>query len=189
MISITNQSTTTTISKDEGTYSWPLCSIPPSIQLIPETITPLEYQRDEEIFLSSFVEFNCDKPFFVYPKWTISNFSHDISLNSLFIETTYQDLYIPPSTLSVGRYHIKLTVSTSILSNIISSKPIFIHIVPSGISLNIIPHGLLMITHGYQQDLQLNPGKYSVDHDGYPFNANVSSIQKNEDAFRNSICF
>ncbi len=150
------------------------CSTPLSIKLIPESLTPLEYQRNEEIFLSSLIEFHCEKSFVIFPKWIIYNSSYEIQFHPTIIETTHMDLFIPSHTLSVGVYQLKLTIATSMSSNLISSKSISLRINPSGITLNIIPYGISMITHGYQQNLQLNPGKYSIDRDGYAFNANVS---------------
>lgn len=49
----------------------------------------------------------------------------------------------------------------------------YVRINPSGITANLIRLGTSMITRGHDQDLQLNPGLYSSDSDGYPFNASV----------------
>ena len=44
----------------------------------------------------------------------------------------------------------------------------------SGITANLIQYGTSTITLGYEQDLILDPGTYSVDLDGNVFNASVS---------------
>ena len=47
-------------------------------------------------------------------------------------------------------------------------------ITPSGITANLVQLGTSMITRGNEQDLKLDPGTFSVDLDGYTFNATVS---------------
>ena len=49
-------------------------------------------------------------------------------------------------------------------------------ITPSSIAANLIQFGTSMITHGYKQDLLLDPGTFSVDPDTNVFNASVSLI-------------
>ena len=151
-----------------------VCFTPPSIKFIPQTTTHLTFRRNEEIFLSSMIEFICNQSFTIFPQWTIHNASGQISFHSTILQTSSTDLYIPPQTLSIGLYEFHLTVTTSIASHVTSSKSISIQINPSGVTMNLIPSRLSMITHGYQQHLQLNPGKYSIDHDGYPFQPHVS---------------
>jgi hypothetical protein len=60
-------------------------------------------------------------------------------------------------------------------SNLTSSLSLYVTITPSGIIVNLIQLGTSMITLGYQQNLTLNPGLYSIDLDGYIFNASVNS--------------
>ena len=50
----------------------------------------------------------------------------------------------------------------------------YIDITPSGITANLIPYGTSMITRGNLQDLQLDPGSYSVDPDEDNFDPSVS---------------
>ncbi|UJR19382.1 hypothetical protein I4U23_022512 [Adineta vaga] len=52
-----------------------------------------------------------------------------------------------------------------------SSQSVFIQINPTGITANLVPLGTSMITSGYEQDLYFNPGNYSYDPDGFPFNS------------------
>jgi hypothetical protein len=51
-----------------------------------------------------------------------------------------------------------------------------VRITPSGITANLVQLGTSMITSGYEQDLLLNPGSYSVDLDGNVFNESVSIV-------------
>lgn len=57
-----------------------------------------------------------------------------------------------------------LTISSSVYINIISLT----------VTTNLVPFGLSEITHGYEQDLVLDPGRLSVSLNEKPFNANVS---------------
>ena len=56
----------------------------------------------------------------------------------------------------------------------ISTVSAYVKITPSGITANLIQYGTSTITLGYEQDLTLDPGTYSVDLDGTAFNASVS---------------
>jgi len=99
--------------------------------------------------------------------------SNEIQFNPTIIETTFSELYIPSRSLSYGIYQLKLTVTMSISLNSTSSKSVLVQIIPSGITANLVQLGTSMITIGDQQDLKLDPGTFSIDHDGYTFNATV----------------
>jgi len=60
-------------------------------------------------------------------------------------------------------------------SDLTSSLSAYVTINPSGIIVNLIQLGTPMITLGYQQNLTVNPGLYSIDLDQYIFNPSVSS--------------
>ena len=55
-----------------------------------------------------------------------------------------------------------------------STASVYVKITPSGITANLIQYGTSTITLGYEQDLTLDPGTFSVDLDGTAFNASVS---------------
>ena len=55
-----------------------------------------------------------------------------------------------------------------------STSSVYAQITPSGTTANLIQYGTSMITRGSQQDLQFNPGRYSIDPDENIFNATVS---------------
>jgi hypothetical protein len=76
--------------------------------------------------------------------------------------------------LFYGLYEFQLTVSVSISSTIIESKSLFVQIISSDIEPHLIPYETSMITIGYEQDLKLDPGSFSIDPDQYSFNRNVS---------------
>ena len=58
-----------------------------------------------------------------------------------------------------------------------SSISVYVRIISSSITPNLVQYGTSMITRGYQQDLLLDPGTFSVDPDAVTFNASVSFIQ------------
>ncbi len=57
-----------------------------------------------------------------------------------------------------------------------ASASAYLRITPSGITANLVQYGTSMITRGYQQDLLLDPGTFSVDPDTTTFNASVSFL-------------
>ncbi len=61
-----------------------------------------------------------------------------------------------------------------------SSASAYVKITPSGITANLVQYGTSMITRGYQQDLLLDPGTFSVDPDATIFNASVSFLVINK---------
>ena len=63
-------------------------------------------------------------------------------------------------------------------TNLKSSASTYVKITSSGIVVNLVAYGTSMITRGYEQDLTLDPGRYSVDLDGNVFNAEVSVMTR-----------
>jgi len=63
--------------------------------------------------------------------------------------------------------------------NTVSSNSVYVKITPSGIIANLVQYGTSMITSGHNQNLLLDPGTFSVDLDGYIFNATVNSYHFN----------
>jgi hypothetical protein len=55
-----------------------------------------------------------------------------------------------------------------------STTFVYVTIIASSIAANLMQYGTSLIVNGYQQDLKLNPGRYSVDPDSNTFNASVS---------------
>lgn len=88
--------------------------------------------------------------------------------------TTSDELFIPAKTLSYGTYQLTLTVSMVAAPELTSSVSAYVKIIATNISANLLAYGTSMITLGYQEDLFLDPGIYSVDPDSTVFNATVS---------------
>jgi hypothetical protein len=92
------------------------------------------------------------------------------------VGTSVSELSIPTRTLAYGIYELNLTVTMSSSSSLTSSASAYVKIIPSDITVNLVQFGTSMITHSHQQDLILDPGRYSVDPDQHVFDANVSLI-------------
>ncbi|UJR08943.1 hypothetical protein I4U23_013195 [Adineta vaga] len=137
-------------------------------------LSPLQYQRGQSVYLLSYLQLNCNPSLSTIIKWTLkqcsSTCSTDIQLDSSII-TTQSELFIPSNSLDYGIYELKLSVTMATFPNSTSTALIYAKITPSNITANLIQFGTLMIAHGYQQDLLLNPGAYSIDPDSDTFNA------------------
>ena len=138
---------------------------------------PLQYRRDQDVFISSRIELNCNSSLSMITQWTISNCtsicSSPIVADSTII-TTFAELFIPSRTLSYGTYQLKLTVTVGCATELSSSTSAYVTITPPGITVNMVLYGASMITRGEDQNLTLDPGSYSIDRGGDAFNASVS---------------
>lgn len=155
------------------------CSAP-YLTLIPSTSNlsnPIQFRRNQDFFISSYIELNCNNSLTTNMKWTLNNCTNINCFNTIPMDsnviTTFSEIYIPALTLSLGIYELKLTVAMNSSSNLQTSKSVYIRITASGITANLAPLGTSMVTSGSKQDLELNPGLYSIDRDGYEFNASV----------------
>jgi hypothetical protein len=153
---------------------------PPVIILIPSTSSlssPLQFRRSQDFYISSYLQLNCNSSLSTATQWTINNCTSTCSFpvqTGQTIITTSSELFIPARTLAYGAYQLTLTVTMIAALHLTSSVSAYVKITPSGITANLVPFGTSMITRGYQQDLILDPGTYSVDPDVTSFNASVS---------------
>lgn len=152
----------------------------PTITIIPSTsslLLPLQFRRNQDFYISSNIQLDCDSSLSTIIRWAILNCTFNCSSEILLdqtVVTTFSELYIPARTLPYGFFELRLTVTMAISSNLFSSKSAYVRITPSGITANLVQFGTSMITRGYVQDLLLDPGSYSVDYDTDTFNASVS---------------
>jgi len=124
------------------------------------------------------IQFNCNGSLLMVTKWTVKNCttsicSFEIELNEKIV-TTASELYIPARNLIYGTYELILTVTMVDLPNLKSTASAYVRITATGITANPVQLGTSMVTSGSQQDLELNPGAYSVDPDEDSFDASVS---------------
>ena len=141
---------------------------------------PMQIRLEEDLYLSSTVEISCNSSFQLTYRWRMYNCSSAacstslITMNSNLI-TTSNEYFLPARTLPLGLYQIELQMTMAVPSSTSTqqSRSIYLLITPSGITANLVPLGTSMITNGLGQDLNFNPGKYSIDLDDDHFNASV----------------
>ena len=145
----------------------------------PSLASPLKFERSEDLFISSELQLNCDQSLSTISQWEIYdcivNCASPVQIDQAIV-TTSNELFIPAKTLPYGTYQLKLTVSMMIAPHLTSSVSVYVKIMSSSIIPNLVQYGTSMITHGYQQNLLLDPGTFSVDPDNEIFNADVSSL-------------
>ena len=162
--------------------SFHLACFSPKITLIPSTSNlsnPVQFRRNQDFYISSNIELNCNGSLRTYMNWQISNCSTSNCSSAIQVDpsviTTGSELFIPARILPFGLFQLTLTVTMNVSSSLTSSKSVYVRITPSGITANLVPLGTSMITSGSEQDLQLNPGLYSVNLDDDHFNASVNA--------------
>jgi hypothetical protein len=155
------------------------CSAP-AMTLSPSTsslASPLQYRRNQDFFISSYINLKCNGTLAITAQWTITGCTSVCSTSIVTdpsIVKTFAEIYIPPKTLPYGTYQLKLTVNVAL--NMTSSAFVYVNIIPSGVVAHLMPYETPMISWGHQQDLTLDPGRYSVDLDDHAFNASVSVV-------------
>lgn len=156
----------------------------PVITLIPgqSTLTsPVQYQRSRDFSITSTVQLNCNGSLSTTTKWTIKNCTSISCLTTITLDqrviTTLSELYIPPKILPYGTYELKLTVAMSDFPNVTSSSTVYVQIISTGVIANLLQMGTSMISRGSQQDLSLDPGRYSIDLDEDSFDPSVRRHQ------------
>ena len=148
----------------------------PVVTLIPSgssVYNPLQFRRSQDFSIISMINYDCNQTLSFTFQWIIRNCTTSC-LQS--IPTTFNELFIPARTLPYGIYEFELQTNIHVNGSFQStiSKFVYVQITPSGLTPNLIQFGTSMVTSGYQQDLTLNPGKYSMDHDENIFNSSVS---------------
>lgn len=151
----------------------------PSIILIPSassSSSPIQFRRSQDIYISSYVQLNCADSLLTIMKWNIYTCNSTcLSLipTKQILDTTSSELFIPAKTLAYGTYRLTLTVSMSSTTRLSSSASVYVRIIPSDITVNLVQFGATMITRGYQQDLILDPGTFSIDPDATKLSPSV----------------
>ncbi|CAF1313923.1 unnamed protein product [Adineta ricciae] len=176
--STTTTTTTSTSSLSVSLFTSNQTCFLPNITLIPSgssLSSPLQFRRSQEFSISSYLQLDCNLSLSTIIKWTVTNCT-SICSSSLTplpqtLITTSTEFSIPAKTLTYGTYQFTLTVAMIAAPLLSSSASVYVKIIPSGITPNLIQFGTSMITRGYQQQLTLDPGSFSVDPDSLAFNA------------------
>ena len=153
----------------------------PKIILIPSDTTlsnSRKHRRSEDFYIESIIEIKCNDSISLKKQWIIKNCTstclHSIILDST-VETSFSELHIPARTLPFGIYEFQLTVTLNKNPSLKTTSSIYIEIIPSNlITANLVQFGISMITIGYEQDLKLDPGTYSINSDENTFDSSVS---------------
>jgi len=146
------------------------------ITLIPSGSTPsnpVQFRRSQDFYIISLINIECNQSISLTYQWVIKIGSNITQLDQSVL-TTFNELYIPARILSYGVYELELQTTIHSSFDRIISKSVFVRIAPSALTANLVQLGTSMITSGYEQDLKLNPGEYSIDQDENTFNSSVS---------------
>lgn len=140
--------------------------------------SPLVFSRDQSVFISSQIVLRCNVSLSTIALWTIynctsSNCSIPISID-LTVQREYSELYIPGGILQNGIYRFELTMNMSVSSDLSTASSTYIEIIDPSVRVNLVLYGTAMITHGYEEDLTIDPGSYSIYDDGSMINTTVS---------------
>ena len=150
----------------------------PSIILIPSgstLINPLKFRRSQDFSIVSLIELNCNYPASIQSQWIRKNNSNVIPFDSQ-IETTSTELFIPAKKLPFGIFELELTITLNQCPTVKSSSSVYVEIIPSDIIVYLFQSRSSMITSGFQQDLRLDPGTYSIDPDQVTFDRTVNLL-------------
>ncbi len=139
--------------------------------------SPIQFRRGQDFYIVSIIALHCNDSLAIKTQWIInnctSNCSYQIQLDPTVL-TTFSELYIPARTLAYGIYKLDLTVTMIKYPLLKTTVSVYVQITPSEITANLVQLGTSMITSGFETDLTLDPGSYSVDPDQNVFNATVS---------------
>jgi len=133
----------------------------------------LKFRRSQDFYIVSLIRLNCNDSTSIQTQWILKNNSNVILFDSE-IETTSSELFIPSRKLPFGAFELELTVAMTKYPSLNHSSSVYVEITPSGITANLVQLGTSMITSGFDQDLKLDPGTYSVDPDEVSFDSKVS---------------
>lgn len=177
-VALTTSTTRTSTAADEILPMIPKCFLP-EVRLMPEfpfLTQAKQHQRSEYLTIDSTIHINCTVSDSFISKWTVSHCqpicSIPIDLESM-VNLKSTKIAIPPRLLEYGFYEFKLTVRMNMSSEFSSSSVTYIEIIPSPLMINLIQYGTSIITIGQDQDLFVDPAKFSSQPDGKSFNETV----------------
>jgi len=133
----------------------------------------LKFRRSQDFYIVSLIELNCNDSTSIQTQWILKNNSNVILFDSQ-IETTFSELFIPTRKLPFGIFELELTINLNKYPSLNHSSSVYVEITPSDIIVYLFQSRSSMITSGFEQDLKLDPGTYSVDPDEVSFDSKVS---------------
>jgi hypothetical protein len=154
----------------------------PHISLVPNgssPLSPLQFRRNQNIWITSSIRLQCSQSLAIVTHWSIhlctASCRQWLPLNGSIVEQA-SELYIPSRTLQLGLYQLSLTVSMRDYPQLNASASVYVHITSAGIQVNLLPYGTSLITLGHDQNLTVEPGRFSVDLDAAVWNAEVRLV-------------
>ena len=132
--------------------------------------------------------FECSLDFNDIKQWTIYKLNNKLNENdpssielidiSSNPTKSNSELVFKPNTLLYGIYklYFKNTIIFNSNQQVSTDIPQYIEIIPTGIQVMVFENGVNEISYGYEQDIELNPGLYSIDNDllAQPSNLNFT---------------
>ncbi|CAF4520061.1 unnamed protein product, partial [Didymodactylos carnosus] len=177
-----NQATTAT---QEIYFSFPItidnCNLP---YITFDTYNPiLRWARQvllsKQFSVSAYTSLNCSMSLYNTKQWTIAQCDTtsqlctrtktlDNIINGLSSSKT-AEISIPAQTLPYGSYQFNYTVYMNLKQTFLSYTTTYIEVIQSSIVVNMLPNGTSSITRGMSQNLDLEPGIWSIDPDSTSF--------------------
>ena len=133
----------------------------------------MKFRRSQDFSIVSLIELNCNYPTSIRSQWILKNNSNVIPFDSQ-IETIFSELFIPARKFPFGIFQLELTITLNKYQMLNHSSSVYVEITPSDIIPNLVELGTSMITSGFELDLKLDPGTYSIDPDLVSFDSTVN---------------
>lgn len=132
------------------------------VVLVPSMFS--SFYRHENISLRSITKYDCPNVTSQEMTWSSKNEADGQEVR-LSVPTDQKDLDLPARSLPYGRYRFTFTVRLRDTTQVLLSTVAFLilQIIPSKIQVNLLSSPLSTISHGYLQELVLDPGQHSVD--------------------------
>ena len=139
---------------------------------------PIQIRLEEDFYLTSAIQITCNTSFRLTYEWRMYNCSSTTCstsmISNLDLVSTSNEYFLPARTLPLGLYQIELQVTMNATSTSTKqTRSTYLLITPSGLTVNLVPLGTSMISSGIGEQLNFNPGAYSIDLDDDTFNASV----------------
>ena len=138
---------------------------------------PFQIKRSKLFSIIVNIYFECSLDFSDVKEWTVYKLNNKLNENdpssiqlidlSSNPTKSNSELVFKPNTLSYGIYklYFKNTVTFNSNQQVYTQTTQYIKVIPTGIQVIAFENSLSEMSVGYQQDIELNPGLYSIDYD------------------------
>ncbi|XP_070581466.1 sperm receptor for egg jelly-like [Ptychodera flava] len=148
------------VSKDVLVTVKPQC-FQAEVRISGERDNPRRFEKSEKIYISSMVEFHCNKSEEVSIQWSAidTQISQPFNISS----SGLSDIIFMPNTFPYGRYEVTVEVSLAGVQNGAHSDSVYLDIIPSDLVVAI--SGGRSRSSGMSQNLYLNTSGVTYDPD------------------------